>query len=228
MLAAVIFDLYGTLVDNLSESAYTQYIRRMAAMLSAPPEAFRRLWDETQTERIIGRFPRAESNIHHVCQCLGVSPDPAEVKAVVEWRLHFTRGTLIPRPEAEATLAELRERGLKIGLISDGPWEVPRVWGETVLARMIDVAVFSCEARLTKPDRAIYELACARLGTTPSACLFVGDGGSKELTGAVSAGLQALLIRPEYETSEATRRLNSETWSGPRITDLGDVLGFAG
>lgn len=40
-----------------------------------------------------------------------------------------------------------------------------------------------------KPDPAIYLLACRRLGVAPEDCVFVGDGGDRELEGAAAVGM---------------------------------------
>ena len=45
---------------------------------------------------------------------------------------------------------------------------------------------------MKKPDACIYEEASKRLGMDMAECLFVGDGGSNELTGAVNAGMEAV------------------------------------
>ena len=77
---------------------------------------------------------------------------------------------------------------------------------------------------MTKPDRRIYQMACERLGVSPEACLYVGDGGSKELTGASDSGMQAVLIRAPYDTVNGNR----EEWPGERITGLPEVLALVG
>ena len=45
---------------------------------------------------------------------------------------------------------------------------------------------------MKKPDACIYEEALRRLGIMPDECIFVGDGGSRELEGAKSAGIKAV------------------------------------
>ena len=69
-------------------------------------------------------------------------------------------------------------------MISVCSGDVEDVWDETPLAPHFDDVVLSCAVGLRKPDPAIYQLACERLGVEPEECLFVGDGANDELAGA--------------------------------------------
>ena len=71
-----------------------------------------------------------------------------------------------------------------------------------------------------KPNPGIYRLACERLGVEPSDCLFIGDGGSGELTGATNVGMDAVLIRAPDDTENGNR----EDWQGIRISSVEEVL----
>ena len=120
-------------------------------------------------------------------------------------RMEFTRRSLAPREDAAETVATLRARGYKVGLISDCSVEVPALWQETRLAPLVDAPVFSCVVGLRKPDPGIYAIVCERLGVPAGACLYVGDGSSHELTGARTAGMDPVLIvrnGPLGETQE--------------------------
>ena len=45
---------------------------------------------------------------------------------------------------------------------------------------------------MQKPDIRIYEETANLLGVALSECIFVGDGGSDELTGAKTVGMKAI------------------------------------
>jgi putative hydrolase of the HAD superfamily len=87
-------------------------------------------------------------------------------------------------------LGALRGRSVKLGLISNTTPEEVTGWDSSALAPCFDEVVFSYRVGLVKPDKRIYELACKRLGVSPSAAVFVGDGGDYELRGASLAGLR--------------------------------------
>ena len=58
------------------------------------------------------------------------------------------------------------------------------------------------------------------LGVQLSDCLFIGDGGSNELTGATNVGMDAVLIRAPDDTETGDR----EDWQGRRISSVAEVL----
>ena len=80
--------------------------------------------------------------------------------------------------------------------------------------------------KVRKPDPRIYLLACDRLAVEPQACLFVGDGGSRELSGAENAGMNAVCIRAASEFGYDPHRIDPELWHGTTISALSEVLGL--
>jgi putative hydrolase of the HAD superfamily len=224
---AVIFDLFGTLVDIFSLEEYRILLNDLCAVLGVSPADFTSRWDEKADERALGTVPVAEQ-LAELCRGLGVDVTPEQLARAVEMRVDFVRGALVPRDDAAATLAALRERGLKVGVISDCSEEVVAAWPSTPLAPLVHQAVMSSAVHLKKPDPRIYELACERLGVTPEKCLFVGDGGSRELTGATAAGMEAVLIRVPGDAGDDAFRRDAEEWDGARVAALQEVLELVG
>ncbi len=226
---AVVFDLFGTLVPNLSHAEFRATAEGMARAVGAPIEEFVYLYGEgTYRLRFTGELPTTEANVEYVCRLLGVRPDPARVGEAARLRTELTRRILLaPLPRALVALAELRESGYAIGLVSDCSSEVPLLWPETELAPLIDVPVFSCRAGFRKPDPRIYVLACEGLGVRPEECLYVADGVGKELSGALAVGMRAALIRVAYDEATDADRPEVLTWKGLELQALADVLAIA-
>jgi putative hydrolase of the HAD superfamily len=224
---AVIFDLFGTLVDIFSLEEYRVFIKDMCAVLGVSPADFMNRWDEKADERALGQVPVAEQ-LRVLCEGLGVEVTPERLERAVEMRVDFVRGVMVPRDDAASTLTALRERGLKVGVISDCSEEVVAAWPSTPLAPLVHEAVLSAAVGLKKPDPRVYELACERLGVTPEKCLFVGDGGSRELTGATAAGMEAVLIRVPGDAGDDAFRRDAEEWDGARVAALQEVLELVG
>lgn len=220
---AVIFDLFGTLVDNFSYQDHRDMLSEMALALSFPSEDFIKLWIETFNDRVKGKFKTPESNIIHICDELGVYPEEEQVKRACEIRREFTRSSLIPRNDAEPTILKLKSMGLKIALVSDCTNEVPVLWDETVFPKLIDFPVFSCVAGMKKPDPKIYKIALDGLGVNPDDCLYVGDGSSHELSGAKRVGMHPVLIQVPYE-NETAYKVDPEEWKGTKIEALKEIL----
>ena len=222
---AVIFDLFGTLIDDITTPGpqmdrYRGVVSKMASALDVLTEGFERLWIETLDRRMAGGFADLEANFMAICRQLGGSPDASQVAEAVQVRIKFIQGAMKPRSDTNDTLTRLRESGYKIGLISDCGPGTAAVWDKTSFAPLIDEAILSCSVGMTKPDPRIYELACERLQVSPDRCLYVGDGGSNELTGATAMGMRAVLIRAPYDDSVGGYR---EEWPGQRISTLGEV-----
>src|SRR4051795_444670 len=104
---AIIFDLYGTLVNEFASSLgqlHTDFVRT----LGVPPEPFIRLWSQTTDMRVRGAFQSAEASIEYVCNLLGTSPTAEQMSRAVEIRMQLVRRTLVPRPDALEMLMRLR------------------------------------------------------------------------------------------------------------------------
>jgi putative hydrolase of the HAD superfamily len=220
---AVIFDLFGTLVDDFGSSA-GQMNQELAAALGVPYEPFMQLWSQTLQMRAIGAFQTVEASIEHVCRAMEMQVGAEQIKSAVEIRLQYTRQALKPRPDAEATLAQLKHQGHKLGLLSNCSIEIPILWRETAFANLIDTPIFSSRARLKKPDPRIYHLACERVGTMPDSCLYIADGEDYELAAAAKVGLHPVLIRTPSQKNDGRLHQEAREWQGTMIASLPDVL----
>ena len=130
------------------------------------------------------------------------------------------------RADAVPVLAALRQRGLRTGVISDCTHELPAFLPQLAVAPLLDVRVFSVQVGRCKPDPALYLAACQRLGLAPGDCLYVGDGGSQELTGAERAGMTAVrLAAPDLATTWSSTPTG--TGAARTLGTLGEVLAAA-
>lgn len=222
---AVIFDLFGTLVDSFSRREYEEVLGTMAEEIGAPREAFLAAWYATSRQRAVGAHKSIAENVEMIAARMGIEAGAEQVAAAVQVRTDFVRRAMAPRTDAVETLRRLKEMGLKIGLISDCSPEVPLVWRETELAPLVDVALFSPDCGCKKPDARIYEMASEGLGVEAGECIYVGDGGSCELSGATAAGMRAVLIRVPYQDEDA-HRLDAEEWDGEAVGSLSEVAGL--
>lgn len=221
---AVIFDLFGTLMDNLHHTAFMRVLERMATAVQAPIPEFAQLWNvETWPIRSTGQMSISEV-IVYICRKLGVEPAPEQVQQATKLRYNYNKEMLIPRPDAIETLTILKNAGYLLGLISDCTEDTAYYWPTTALAPLFDAAILSSEVGMKKPDPRIFLLACERLGVEPGDCLYMGDGGSNELSGAMAVGMHPVLIRAPYENAENTRRQDEEEWDGPRISAVKEIL----
>ena len=220
---AVIFDLFGTLVDNFSLQEYESVLAEMAVILEAPVEEFKRQWLATFRERTTGILPTLRANIDLLCQQLEINPSETQIENALETRLTFTIRAMVPKPGSVEMITQLKSDGLKIALISDCSSEVPTVWQDTPLVPLFNVTVFSCKVGTKKPSPQIYNIATEQMGVQPEDCLYVGDGSSQELTGALAVGMHPVLIRDPNEVADA-HTIDREEWQGEVISSLEEVL----
>jgi putative hydrolase of the HAD superfamily len=207
---AVIFDLWDTLVEwPVAEAEVLK--NGIAEHVAIEPGEFERRWYEGY--KASQTAPLADSY-----RALGV-PDE-HIDAHVAARHEFGRKTLRLRPGARDTLAKLRERDLKLGLISVCSEEVPAAWPESDLAGLFDAETFSSDTGLMKPEPEIYLTTARALGVEPADAMFVGDGANDELGGAARVGMTPVLFVPNGEPQWQALA----GWSGLRITTLDEVL----
>ena len=223
-IRAVVFDLYGTLIEDLGRDGYDELLEQMAAVLSLSADDFSTVWREVSNQRTIGGFATVEECIAHICYALGAQVDAERLEAAVELRVGYIRAKLRPREDAVETLTRLKSFGLQTALISDCSLEVPMLWSETPFAPLIDTALFSSREGLCKPDAALYHRACERLHVAPEQCLYVGDGNSQELSGAKAVGMTAVLIAVPGAVSYDYGRLEAADWQGQRVAALSELM----
>lgn len=223
---AVIFDLFGTLVDKLSLREHKNMLGQMASVLSVPTDDFIKLWFDTFNERGLGIFQSLKENIDYICQKLNLPTADPQATRAAKINIEYTARSMKPRPYATELLAQLKSASYKTGLITNCGAEIPKITNDMPFAPWLDVAVFSSLEGVQKPDPHIYQIAVARLGVKPEDCLYIGDGDSHELTGASQAGMYPVLIRNPDENRTDVHRIDFEAdeWHGPIISSLQEVL----
>jgi putative hydrolase of the HAD superfamily len=193
---AVIFDWGGTLTpwhlvdhDSLWRTVCTPHFppKRIVEVAAAILAAERDLWQATEQSH-------RSATLAQVFERAGVTVTEAFLASYFEmWEPHT-----LTDPEAVPLMRGLRERGIKVGVLSNTMW--PRSAHERVFVRdqvleLIDGAVYSSEIPWTKPHPAAFRAAMAAVGVDdPADCVFVGDRPYDDVHGAKGAGMRAVLI----------------------------------
>lgn len=137
----------------------------------------------------------------------GIDVDDGELLRFLEAEHEAWRPARMLASTTHALLEALRDRDLKLGLVSnafDPPELLHRDLEELGVAQRLDVAVFSSEVGQRKPHPAIFEHALSVLGVAPSTTLFVGDMLATDIAGAAALGMktcQALWFRADEDPS---------------------------
>jgi putative hydrolase of the HAD superfamily len=218
----VIFDLFGTLTG--AEVDRDRHIVALAKSLGAPAHEFRAALRDSFDGRARGQYGDLRQTLLSICDELNLVVRPTAINRAIELRMASERRMLQPRKGAIELLTELRNQGFKIGLLSDCTPEIIDIWPDLPYADLIDCAVRSCDVGWRKPDARMYWAVLQGLGLDPTTCMYIGDGGSSELTGAAAVGLRPVLLRAPGETYH---RYDAESdWDGEAIEGLEHVLGL--
>lgn len=207
---------------DISSAHLDEALRHVSTVLGVSVEDFRKAEDAAFAE--LGNSPLREAVISRACELMDFQPSARDLDSAVDLWASFTRTWLTPRPGVISALRALKAQGLRTGLISNCDATVPLVWPATIFAPLIDIPVFSSSEGLKKPDAAIYQLAAHRLRHAPQECLFIGDGSSDELTGAVGVGMGAVQLLLDGEDPAVGTWLQRQAWDGPVIHRFTNVM----
>ena len=197
---AVLFDWGGTLtpwhtIELADAWRACGFGERAAARLLAAEDA---VWARA-------RDTHRSGTIDEVFAAARVSAGPAELAAYYAWWEQHTRTD----PEVRPLLLALRERGIRVGVLSNTLWprsEHERVFRRDGVADLIDAAVYTSEIEWTKPHPEAFRAALAAVGgIDPADAVFVGDRPWDDVSGAQGVGMRAVLV-PHSDIPEYQRR----------------------
>lgn len=128
-----------------------------------------------------------------LCRKLGIEDEAIDIAGRVyaefgradRWALY---GDVAP------TFVRLRERGLKVGIISNWDSRLTRLLEGLGVTELVDDVVSSADVGLHKPDPRIFALAAERIGVAPREAAHVGDHHYADYLGATSIGMTGILI----------------------------------
>ena len=219
-IRAVIFDLFHTLTSLEVSGAPGP---STPEMLGIEREAWNRLWMSDPDDYVLGSTDIIVP-VRRIARQLNPAVTEEQIQEAVAARYGRFRYALT-HIEAE-TLSGLRvlsDLGFRLGLISNCGEDEAKPWPESPLAPLFHAVLFSCEVKLKKPDRRIYELAAAILGVEPRQCMYVGNGGSDELAGARRVGMTAVLLTRHLEVVNLMRIeevAKDADWQVRTVSDL--------
>lgn len=210
--ATVIFDLGGTLVhwpdwddaaplrwggsyDRLVSALPRQHWPARDAYVRAMREAELAHWRRVDAEHWSG--PPSGVVIEGF-RLLERHPDEAELLAVLDAYAAAVDGWASVDPDARETLATLRERGYRLGLLSNTWWAA--AWHDADLAThgladYLDELAYTSDLPHSKPHPSVFQEVAARLGVEPAACVMIGDRMVDDVGGALGAGMRGVWRR---------------------------------
>ncbi|MDL2718314.1 MAG: HAD family hydrolase [Acidobacteriota bacterium] len=180
-LAAVLFDLYGTLVEH----GERPLSRRLPSALGVSRAAWMNL---LRRGLLTTAFADEDAFVGTIARTL--APGRPDAVAICRGFLRTELDGMRLVPGTASLLNFLKRRGLKLGLVSNlaSPFKEPV--GRLGLEPLFDAFAFSCDEGCAKPDPEIYARAVARLDVEPGRALFVGDSVQNDVRAPAALGMR--------------------------------------
>ena len=204
-LQAVLLDYGHTLADvRWDESTLVEGERVLLAALPAPGvelEAFHRtalrlLDAATAATAEDLREVDYEAVVAGALAEHGVRPSAEALRAALRAEIRSWDAVRFLHPQAAELVDGLRERGLRVGYVSntlDPPEVVLEVMADEGMAQRADVVVLSSDVGYRKPSPRIYRAALERIGAPGERTLFVGDRVLEDVVGPAREGMRTCL-----------------------------------
>ena len=125
--------------------------------------------------------------------------DLGDTLIVEQGKKHLGEASFDAVPQAEETLAELKKKGLKLGIITNTTIsrekDVRKTLQQLGLESYFDFIVTSVDANCEKPDRRIFCAALQALIIKPSEAVMVGDQVATDIVGGNRMGMITILFK---------------------------------
>ncbi len=208
---AVIFDVYGTLLDappggvrpdRAIDPAIMKFLEK--SQVSAPPAPAAALAGLVAREHAASDEAFPEIDLVALWgELLGLPADArlASLVADIEDIWH----PAAPMPGAHAMLRRLAAAGVPCGLLSNAQANVWRQLGALAPCFASDLCVFSYQYRRAKPSPGLFSEMAARLarrGIRPREAWFVGNHPAHDIAPAAAAGFRTALYGPARDDAD--------------------------
>jgi putative hydrolase of the HAD superfamily len=190
-MKGLLVDFGGVLTTNVFDS-----FRAFCAAERLDPETVKRLFrEDSRALQCVRGIERGELSEEQFAERFGqlLELEPERRGGLVDRMF----GHIQPDEEMVEALRRARAQGIRIGLISNsmGAGRYDR----STFPELFDGVVISGDEGMHKPEPAIYELGCERVGLPPADCVFVDDL-RKNCEGAEAVGMTAVLHRGAART----------------------------
>ncbi len=204
-IEAILFDMGGTLRRNIRRDETTQagIVQQILDLLKSDQSAVELSKLLTTREKAYEEWASLtldELNESRLWTEWMLPDWPADVIRPISMKLNeIWRDAICTRPmfpESSVVLRGLRQRGYRIGLVSNTTSSVdsPRALENAGLAEYFEVMVLSCVFGKRKPNPAILLEAAQLIGVLPDHCAYIGDRPEWDVVAARAAGFGKTVV----------------------------------
>lgn len=189
MIKAIIFDFWGTLMENGVYPSPFKQVKYMFRLNMMFPE-FAPKFEEAF---MLSKFENLYEGFGAVAKAFEIEPPQFVFDNVVGM---WNKNKLLakPYPDAVAALTELKKK-YKLALISNTDcFSINEIIDKYDLRKFFDVIVLSYEAGVLKSDKKMFALATKKMKVKKNEVIMVGDSIDSDIRGAENAGIKAILL----------------------------------
>ena len=210
MKKGIFFDLYGTLIDILTDEVDPWVYATLSRYLSyrgikiAPKELKKTYFEDIQSQLKQSNELYPEVDVYKIfSKMMHRNGDKTYSKASIVDTAVLFRSLTIRRFEVFQGVYEvltfLAEK-YELALISDAQW----VFTEPEMAVLgltpfFKFRILSSRFGFKKPDVRLFDIAMKKVMIKPEESVYIGDNPPKDLIGAKKAGMKFILFRSAYK-----------------------------
>ena len=189
MIKAILFDLDNTLIDR--QKAFTEMLNRVFHNYYKDEDYIKVLINDTLLFDDGGKIERIDA-FNKLINKYNIKEFTAE-KLSKDWS-NESGSTVYLFDDVIETLKELKKK-YKLAIVTNGDYPSQKRKLDNInLYPYIDYHLISSEIGIRKPDPGIFKYACNKLNLKENECLYVGDSYSRDIVGALNAGLEAIYV----------------------------------
>lgn len=214
-IKAVLFDLGDTLIRTAEIPAIYRRIAENYGVKLSTDEIREAHKDVGESDAIEGMITSGQEfwvrwNAE-VLEKAGIQENKAFLARKID-ELWWKYADLEVYPDVIETLTQLKSKGLKTGVITNGlKRDYEQILGKLKLTDFFDIVIGIDTCNKAKPDKEIFLHAVNMLNLRPEQAIFIGDSMRFDYEGARNAGLKPLLIDREGKASEGVETIRSLT-----------------
>ena len=200
-LKNIVFDLAGVVVAR-SPLRFPAHLERFFSFVFTTPEGgVPKFWED---------YDRGVRSVDEVAEAVAeyrgcnIETAKANMLLAVEYQEEVA-------PTAEL-IRELKERGYRLIVLSNMSPEYIEFLRKKPVYQYFDEEIISCEVKLVKPEREIYELLLSRYGLNPAETIFIDDR-KENVDAAAELGIRPFHFdrsNPEQACADLRREILTE------------------
>ena len=209
MIKGVIFDLDGTLVDDLKSfttalhatcfhiSEISENSIRPEVIFSAYKQVSDYLWScyDIYLSHLSSNQERRMCVWWRTLCSIGFVPSNTQLEDIVVYYSEQRKNTVCPMKYADTLMQTINAYGIPIVICTDGEESVQKEkLIHANLYQYVDYCICGINIQHRKPDAILYQKCIDYFDCSPNELLYIGDDYDKDYVPAKAAGMQVILV----------------------------------